>query len=145
MADPNIRGLTLIRPWAWAVAHAGKDIENRTWHPPRWLIGAHLAIHAGVKWDEAGASFIARVTGLPPPDRAADSSGVIVAVARLVGVDDGTSASPWYVGPVGWRLAGIVPLPAPVPCKGALGLWSLPAKVLAEVRRGWLAAPRGGP
>ena len=42
-----MRSITLTCPWAHAVAHWGKNIENRTWRPPRDLFGQRLAIHAG--------------------------------------------------------------------------------------------------
>lgn len=38
--------LTLWEPWAWAMAHAGKWIENRTWAPPATALGQPLVIHA---------------------------------------------------------------------------------------------------
>lgn len=132
------RGVTLIRPWAWAVACAGKDVENRTWEPWRSAIGGWLAIHAGQKWDEAALAWIReRVDArcLPLPAKSEDPSGVIVAVAQL-GAILTSSDSPWFTGPFGWRLDNVVRLPAPVPCKGAQGLWQLPADVLARVRAG---------
>lgn len=39
---------------------------------------------------------------------------------------------PWWVGPVGWYFRDLVAI-EPVPCKGAQGLWSLPADVDASV------------
>lgn len=42
-----MKALTLTCPWAHAIAHWGKLIENRTWAPPRGLIGHRFAIHAG--------------------------------------------------------------------------------------------------
>lgn len=49
-----MRALTLRHPWAFAVAHFGKDVENREWDPrtaelmglPQ-LIGQEIAIHGG--------------------------------------------------------------------------------------------------
>lgn len=40
--------LTLLQPWAWAVFHAGKDVENRIWwanyRGPVWLTSsAHVS------------------------------------------------------------------------------------------------------
>ena len=26
-----MKALTIKQPWAWAIIHAGKDIENRDW------------------------------------------------------------------------------------------------------------------
>lgn len=31
MADIPHLALSVRQPWAWAIIHAGKDIENRTW------------------------------------------------------------------------------------------------------------------
>lgn len=42
-----MKALTLTCPWAHAIAHWGKNIENRTWQPPRALFGERIAIHAG--------------------------------------------------------------------------------------------------
>ena len=42
-----IRGLTIRQPWAWAIVHGGKDVENRSRSlgPYRGLV----AIHAGLE------------------------------------------------------------------------------------------------
>lgn len=138
MVSP-IRGLTLIRPWAWAVAHAGKDIENRTWEPPRYMLGGFVAIHAGMKWDEDAASGIECELDICVPDEDAHPSGVIVAVARIAGIQRESFGSPWFCGPVGWQLRDVVRI-EPVPCKGAQGLWVLPPDVLATVRERYAAA-----
>jgi hypothetical protein len=37
------------------------------------------------------------------------------------------------VGRYGWLLANLQVLPEPVPCRGALGLWDVPADVAAAV------------
>lgn len=44
-----MKAITLWEPWAWAVAYAGKWIENRTWRPPRTAILKPIAIHASTK------------------------------------------------------------------------------------------------
>lgn len=45
----SLRALTLWAPWAWAICHMGKDVENRDWKRgvPQSLVGQRLAIHAG--------------------------------------------------------------------------------------------------
>jgi hypothetical protein len=142
-----MRALTLIQPWAWAIAHAGKVIENRTWAPPHSLLGQRIAIHAGKK----------RERGLFLPDGSTPplflDQSAVVAVGTLVGYvcDDGNGrveanhfgaeimraacASPWYQGPVGWIVVNRIALPTPVPCRGAQGLWTLPPDVEAAVMR----------
>jgi hypothetical protein len=122
----TIRALTLHRPWAWAIAHNTKRVENRTWEPPKALVGQLLAIHAGQRWDADAAEWIdlccmAAKGEVPPKDK--HPTG-IVAVARLshVALDGGA----WFVGPVGWVLDDVVALPEPIDCKGKQGLWTPP-------------------
>lgn len=48
-----MRAITIRQPWAWAVIHADKTVENRS----RNIAGDYrgpVAIHAGLKIDEAG-------------------------------------------------------------------------------------------
>jgi hypothetical protein len=43
-----MRALTVRQPWAWAIVHGGKDVENRT----RNLAGSYrgpVAIHAALR------------------------------------------------------------------------------------------------
>lgn len=146
-----MKALTLIRPWAAAVAHLGKNVENRTWRPPSALIGQRFAIHAGVKVDALALRLIdlgQLEHGLPVlPD--AGPQGVIctvrlAAVFSAAGVfsrDEckaierkyGAGFFRWWFGPVGWVLADVRTLATPIPCRGAQGLWTLPADVEAAV------------
>ncbi len=128
----EIRGLTLIRPWGYAIAHLGKDIENRTWNcylKP----GDFIAIHNGKKWDESAIECMADCMNVHTDvTREQDQDSQIIAVARFQGnVSD--SESDWFVGPVGWRLENVVPI-NPVACKGQQGLWRLTDSVLTQVR-----------
>jgi len=50
----DIRVLTVQQPWAWAILHGGKTIENRS---QLWSYRGPLAIHAGAGWSEHGAAF----------------------------------------------------------------------------------------
>ncbi|MFJ4173361.1 hypothetical protein [Microbacterium sp. NPDC089696] len=46
-----MRILTVRQPWAWAIIHGGKDVENR----PRNIAGSYrgpVAIHAGLTYDK---------------------------------------------------------------------------------------------
>ena len=53
-----MRALTVRAPWSWAIAHGGKDVENRSWQPPCWL--DQVAIHAGARsgWDRDGENSL---------------------------------------------------------------------------------------
>ena len=131
----RIRAITLHRPWSFAVAHLGKDVENRGW---RTNYRGLLAIHGGTKWSNEAASRICEVAGNYPLETAQG----IVAVAKLVDCHEaeldsvdgrffiGCCESSWAM-PTGfhWVLADVRPLPEPVLCKGRQGLWRLPEDV----------------
>ena len=47
-----MKAITVRQPWAWAILHGGKDVENRT----RNIAGSYrgpLVIHAGLALDKA--------------------------------------------------------------------------------------------
>jgi hypothetical protein len=135
-----MKALTLHQPWAYAVAHLGKDIENRTWKPPVALTGQRVAVHAAKQWDYqrvwdiVGRWGTARLIDLDLMDFAQIEAqrGHIVATARFVGVLY-TSDSPWWIGPIGWQFTDVITLAQPVACKGSQGLWTVPADVLATI------------
>lgn len=131
----KIRGLTLIRPWGYAIAHLGKDVENRTWNcylKP----GDFIAIHNGKKWDQSAIECMADCMDIEAkvtPELDKDSQ--IIAVATFAG-NVTQSNSTWFVGPIGWVLEDVT-LIDPVECKGRQGLWNIPDDVLPHVRRNY--------
>jgi hypothetical protein len=142
-----MKALTLINPWAQAIAHWGKDVENRTWAPPASLVGERIAIHAG-KLPLSGAAFddVQFTVGqleldfnLPASETTVEwllaRSSAVVCTA-VVGQPVRSSSSRWFMGPVGWPLRDVVVLDGPVPCSGAQGMWDLPPDVERAVRAG---------
>lgn len=153
-----MKALSVRQPYAWAIAHGRKDIENRSWAT---CYRGPLAIHAGARWDEGGAYDKRVLMALfdygdrfDPPLRVERlgpktvrlvcdrqlTPGAVVAVVDVVGICTARSTSEqcgcgvWAVeGQCHWRLANPRPLSAPVPCKGRLGLWGLPDEVEAAV------------
>ncbi len=144
--------LTLKHPWAYAIAHCGKRIENRSWKPRFSSLskGDWFCIHGGRK--PTGAAIIdmmAEVEGiaefLTPEGEQPDWHPIlgldldilapegIVAVCKYDGFVT-KSDDPWFGGPIGWLLTDVWALPEPVPCRGAQGLWSLPDDVYRAVR-----------
>lgn len=123
--------LTLHACWAWAIAHAGKRIENRTWAPPKSAIGQTIAIHAGMTLGNADdCAELCELAGHTPP--LVWPCGVILCTAKLDGyVRLGgellleTQDELWFTGPYGWQLSNVRPFSTPFPCKGKLGLWEL--------------------
>jgi hypothetical protein len=131
-----MRALTLWQPWAWAVLHAGKRIENRTRPFPRKLLHETFALHAGRTYSQGVWNWPLET---PPPRRHECVLGAVVGTARLVQVVDRASELPedqrrWWSGPFGWLLDDVRPLTKPVPCRGRQGFWTLPSDVEEVVR-----------
>lgn len=121
-----MKALSVRQPWAWLICNAGKTIENRSWSTN---YRGPILIHAAqgmrtAEFDDACAWL--RWKRLPVPtlaDMASAARGAIVAEASIVGVVK-ASTSPWFVGPYGWVLANVRPVPA-VHVRGALGLFDV--------------------
>lgn len=149
--EPVRLALTLWPEWAWAICHAGKRVENRTWHPgARLAVGARLAIHAG-----------AHIGGRPGADVASDAVDVVMAMwetggplrsnderrrlaacqrssivaVATIDVYDQEQRTWWDVpGQWHWRLRDIQVLDTPIPHRGAQGLWTPSPEALAALQ-----------
>jgi hypothetical protein len=127
----SMKALTIHAPWAWAIAHGGKDVENRTW-PTNYR--GPLAIHAGLSTasDRSFLHFLAEM-GIKLDLPRDFPRGAILAVADLVDVlelgDDALHDTPWAEGPVCWCLENVRALAKPLPCRGAQGLWTVPTEL----------------
>ena len=148
-----MKALTLRHPFSWAICCAMKRIENRTWSPSlrigekfaihggRWPIGADNKAHGAKdqEYVEEIADTIRELGGqkLIPTEvltlRALSRYTGIVAVATYGGTVT-ASDSPWFCGPIGWVMTDVLVLPEPVACRGAQGLWEVPADVLEKMR-----------
>lgn len=143
-----MKALSIRQPWAFAIVHLGKDVENRTW---RTDYRGPIAIHAsklrlrknGEPTPEQRENVESAAIGMPRTIPIHDdvrmtwrdlieSSGAIVGTARIVDCVT-ESASPWFVGPYGIVIADVRPTPI-VPCRGALGLWTVPPEVERQIR-----------
>ena len=127
-------GLTIRQPWAWAILHAGKRIENRSW---RCKYRGPLLIHAAkgmtkMEYDLA-AAFIHRASGIYcPPSRALERGG-FVGICKVVDcVSEGSSASfdPWFCGPWGIVLDEVRSIPFEA-AAGSLGLFTVQPELAA--------------
>lgn len=123
MQLPDI-ALSVRQPWAWAIIHGGKDIENRSAFAVTKgaMVARHICIHAakGMTWDEYGyAQDFMEDLGVdcPGPD-ALIRGGVIgcVTVTAIIKKSD----SPWFFGPRGLVLTDAQAI-EPIPTVGQLG------------------------
>lgn len=129
-----MRAVTVRQPWAWAIAHGFKDIENRSW-APRLAPGELFAVHAGAAAPDAeDVERVKKLVGRRGRVPEAFDCGCVVAVARYQGTV-AASRSRWFSGPVGWVLDRARAVREPVQCKGQLGLWTLPRSVETRVQR----------
>jgi hypothetical protein len=112
-----VKVLSVRQPWAWAIIHGFKPVENRN---RRTSYRGEFLVHAPLTFDKAGLAFIVG-QGIPVPDTF--ELGGIVGKSRIVNVVDELD-SPWFFGPRGWLLADSEPLPF-FEVKGKLGLWEL--------------------
>lgn len=154
-----MRILTVRQPWAWAIIHGGKDVENRV----RNIAGDYrgpVAIHAGLAAYEQGN--VASKAHAAAHGTETDTGMVFGAIIGVVDLTDVHSASvidgcgwlrhdcpehgtcrehcsKWAMGPTqdGWFqhlvLANPRPLTEPIPFKGALGLRTLDDDTTARV------------
>lgn len=156
------RALTLHPEWAWAIQHLDKRVENRGYALPvgEW-IGLHAGKHIGGRpgkpaetegldglvhmagragWRLDGNNFVRRdqVVG----DQVVTINRANVVTSAMLGAFRVTQADAPGVGDLdGWRVYDAwgnlfewLPLARPVPCRGAQGLWTIPADVLAQMR-----------
>lgn len=156
-----MRAITVKQPWAWAIIHAGKDVENRTRNIAASYRGP-LLIHAGLTEDISAWSNQLIRAAIPRMGRPALPGhggatvglglhyGAIIGVVDLINAHrsnhghrlvDGCCKSAWAEQ---WADAHLVlanprPLSRPVYCRGALGLWrpspDVAAKATQLIRR----------
>lgn len=145
------RAITVRQPWAWAIVHGGKGVENRS----RNIAGAYrgaVLVHAGrdvdvFAWDDATLwHALPRGTQV---ESFRKTLGAVIGVVDLVDVHhwldddvcfgheatDGAVCSPWAMADhYHLVLTNPRPLPSPIPARGRLGLWRPDADLLAAVR-----------
>lgn len=127
-----VKALTVRQPHARRIIYSGKSPENRTWDTKH---RGGLWIHAGLTVDQVAVGF---AEDDPEPKLV---RGAIIGHVDVVGThhfrDCGVYCTRWAMSDSWhWQLASPVPLPDPVLCRGALGLWRVPDEVLAKLSAG---------
>jgi hypothetical protein len=147
-----VKGLSLTQPWATLVAIAAKRIETRSWQASyRGLVAIHAAkafpqdCQAQCYRDPFAEALVdaglSRADALP--------RGAVIALARLLHIApvetidlsffptalalQERAFGDFSAGRFAWVLADVRRLPEPIPCKGALGLWTVPGDVAASI------------
>lgn len=127
--------LSIRAPWAHAIIHLGKDVENRSWATK--FRGRFLVHASATKDHEAWARMIVQAHRSGASDLSAWQGltleklkhGGIIGSVELTDCGRFIS-SPWWIGPVGFRLADPKPM-AFIPYKARLGFFEVPDHVIA--------------
>lgn len=130
--------LSVRQPWAWAILHGGKVIENRSLGAIRsgGMTPGRICLHAAsgmtIKEYRWGLWRLDR-HGVRCPPPGALMRGAIIGTVEVTGIIT-ESDSEWFGGEAGLTLADPAPID-PIPAKGALGFfqWSRAAR-FAEVK-----------
>jgi hypothetical protein len=149
-----VRALPLWQPWASLVAIGAKRVETRHWPTPPRLIGERIAIHAtktkahlAIGGTEPFRSALLEhypqmISGLP--------LGAIVATAVVARCAEITSENAaelerrdpvefafgdYTPGRFAWVLRDIEQLEAPIPFKGAQGIFTVPDHLISAAAR----------
>ena len=131
------KALTLTQPWATLLALGHKRVETRSWST-RYV--GPVAIHAAKGYPVWAREFAAEEHAFGRlPSRIPRAA--VVAVAVLQGCRFTQDIAPqvsalerrlgdYSPGRYAWLLSDIVALSEPIPCLGALGLWTPPDEVV---------------
>jgi len=160
--SPEMRGLSLLQPWATLAALRLKKLETRSWPTDfHGLLAIHASLGRSAQVQRLCTQDVFIQAALSAAGLSYDTlpTGQILAVAGLQGslrmqqgpVPPGTPAldlldaqqlpdqerafGAYQVGRYAWPLLDTQALSTPVPCRGSLRLWQLPA----DVRRQLLA------
>lgn len=148
-----MRALTYTQPWAEVVVAGLKPIENRTRVLSREMIGQRHLVHAAVESHKSILAFptvrelVGKIVpGYELPEARFLAYGAVVgsvSIAAMIPPRDEEKArwavergllreedlAWWYRDQWGYVLAGAVRFAEPIPCRGALGFWSVSREV----------------
>ncbi|MFD0366314.1 ASCH domain-containing protein [Nocardia sp. GCM10030253] len=132
-ARPDLRVLSVRRPWANLIVAGRKTVENRSWST---AYRGRLVIHAGRTWVPAAAE-LSRTLGITGFDAANGSPGGFLGTVEVLDVHPAASCcAPWgFQDPdtFHWVLGGAQPFDEPIPGLGRLGLYRAPDHLLDVV------------
>jgi hypothetical protein len=126
-----------IRPaWAWAIIHAGKDVENRT---RRCHFRGRFLVHASLEltsddFDKAAQTLAAAGEDAIVPREDEFATGGVIGSVELVDVIE-SCQSVWYQpGTFGWLLKNPRPLPF-IPYTGRRNWFHVPDDLIPMSHR----------
>lgn len=128
-----MKAISICQPWAWAITHGPKRVENRTWSTS---YRGPLLIHASKSrryWTDHTIQQLERM-GLKVPHVDRVAHGALVGYTQLfscchVRVLQGRACwdnNPFVEGPYCLQLGSVFILPEPIPWRGNRGLFDVP-------------------
>jgi hypothetical protein len=113
-----MKTLTIHQPWAWAIIHGGKDVENRQ---QNCRFRGRFYVHAGLRLSDEGLEWMEQELRVRGP--AEFQHGLIIGTTELYDVVR-DSESPWAEPRFyHWLLRDPRPLARPIPARGHQGWW----------------------
>jgi hypothetical protein len=133
--DAGLHTLSVRQPWAFEIILGRKDVENRNWKP-RLATPFRLNIHAGKVFDDDAYRLYRR--GLLTREQCAHRMGALVGIVTVAQIHDGYrcggKCSPWadtVFARWHWCLSNAHAID-PIPMRGRLGMWEVPADTWGE-------------
>ena len=117
-----MKALSIQQPWAYAILHSGKDVENRSWFTN---VRGRVLVHVGKKIDEEAIEFLEYENSVLLKPEMLFTGGIIGSVEIVDCVT--SSKSKWFFGKYGFVLRNPIILPF-MPCRGQLGFFDVEYK-----------------
>jgi hypothetical protein len=128
MKSESFPCLSVRQPWADLIVDGIKDVENRSWSTSfRGLI----LIHAPRTVDHAALPDVTHLLGLGSASEYRPVIGAIIGHTEII---DCVRRHPsrFFQGPYGFVLANSQRFPQPIPSRGQLGIFEVPAGIIRE-------------
>lgn len=126
--------ISIRQPWAWLIAAGYKDIENRSWATK---FRRECFIHASAGMTKAeyfecveiALKINPKLSNRIMPGYADLKRGGIIGKCEICDVVT-HSDSPWFFGPVGWRVRNAIQFSQLHPLKGQLSFFDVDQKLI---------------
>ena len=135
-----LKAITVYPQWAWAIMHAGKDVENRSWNTHQRGI---VAIHASIpkprkKYEEDRREINRKSPRKKLPSYEDLPNNAIVGLVEITGCKNSAKSKWFYRGNKAFILARPTPLKTPITHPGWLNFWKVPSvkfkKIAAQLK-----------
>lgn len=129
-----MKALSVRQPWAWAIIHANKDIENRGW--PLYYRG-DILIHAGkncTKKEYQLAKEFCQSMGVSVPELKELRRGQIIGIVSIVSCQYSLVSSGWGMpGQYHWEVKNPRET-IPIPYIGQLKIFDVPDELVKVIK-----------